>query len=290
MMMIFGASGFLGAAMVNKLSKKHFVLAVVRPQSDISRIGLNKNVEILRKPEHEWATLVISFKPEIVICAQWQGVGKLDRENQDIQWSNVIAIEAIAKKALESNCMRFVALGSQAESAESHLLVPEEYIASGETFYGKAKSELVQRLFSIFDDTTTQLTWVRVFSVYGPMEHRDSIFSQLGQALIDDKTFHIEEPTKKWSFLFQDDFARGMELILERMGGADIINLANPQLIEIQELPRFVGLTKISKNESIKQASAGFFPIITKLRKLGWENRVSIEIGCKLTVDSMLQD
>jgi nucleoside-diphosphate-sugar epimerase len=81
-----------------------------------------------------------------------------------------------------------------------------------------------------------------------------------------------------------------MELILERMGGADIINLANPQLIEIQELPRFVGLTKISKNESIKQASAGFFPIITKLRKLGWENRVSIEIGCKLTVDSMLQD
>ena len=225
-----------------------------------------------------------------MICAQWQGVGKLDRENQDIQWSNVIAIEAIAKKALESNCMRFVALGSQAESAESHSLVPEEYIASGETFYGKAKSELAQRLFSIFEDSTTQLTWVRIFSVYGPTEHRDSIFSQLGRALIDDKIFHIEEPTKKWSFLFQDDFARGMELILGRMGGAEIINLANPQLIEIQELPRFVGLTKISKSESKKGASAGYFPVITKLRKLGWENRVPVEIGCKLTVGSMFQD
>ncbi len=287
MIMVFGASGFLGAAIVNKLYDKYDVVCVTRPDSNNFRINAD-HTRILRVPERDWSSLILRYQPSAVICAQWHGVEKRDRDNREIQWANVVSIESLARAAKLTACEKFIALGSQAESAESEFEIVEDYLDSGDTWYGKAKSHLAMSLLSIFKSTSTQLTWVRIFTVYGPNELRDSLTYHLLQARKSDQNFVIEQPNKRWSFLFLDDFADGIETILCREGDSEIINLANPELTEIQALPKFFGLSKFQLSAPVPRAQIGYFPKVIKLRKLGWENKISVEAGCRLITRNQL--
>lgn len=290
MILVLGSSGFLGAATANKLAEEEEVVAVMRPTSSDAGILPNKNISILRVEERDWKSLVLNKKPRVVVCSHWQGVQKDLRNNNEVQFQNVQNIIEIARAAREVKSQKFLAYGSQAESLESSNPIEESILDTGVSEYGRAKSLLSKELFSIFKNSETQLTWVRIFTVYGPNDKRASVIRQMIEALKTGHTFQIDQPEQRVSFLYIEDFAEGIKYIIGRIGESDVINLANPDLLEIRKLPHLIGSKKFIMADSSKDPKIGYFPIVDKLEQLGWKSRTSIEAGCKLTMESLFQE
>jgi len=283
---IYGANGFLGSVITKRLHKSGIpVLAVIRPTSNKSRIEGLKNLEVAEEESVNWPQLIDKYKPGAVICAHWRGVSKRDREDLELQNSNIQPIIDLANAALASSVQTFICFGSQAESQRSIQKIPEVMCSSGTTAYGRVKAQLHSRLDSIFNKSNCRFVWARVFSVYGPSDTSDSLLMQLYESESRGINLKIENPNTLWSFLYEDDFAAAVERILQATDIEGVINIGNPLLVEIQSIVNtwfeapvkpFVGL----ENGSV---SEGFFPELRKLKSIGWTPGVSLEEGIQRT-------
>jgi nucleoside-diphosphate-sugar epimerase len=284
--LVFGANGFLGSAIANTLSLSgRNVIAVIRPDASRNQLLENSKLRIIRMAPNLWPKLLADVKPTHVICTQWSGVQKSLRGDVNVQESNLTPIIELAEVTKSLSINTFIALGSQAESIESASLITEEISRSGTSPYGKAKSKLCSELSSIFEDSYTRFIWARVFSVYGPSDKSDSILMELHKSELEGVKLNVNNPNTLWSFLYEDDFADAVKRILESVNVSGVINIANPQLVEIQRIvDTWLGSSHNSsegnENNTVKQ---GFFPMVGKLMSLGWAPEVSLEEGIQRT-------
>ena len=286
LVIIFGSNGFLGSVITKELHKSGFeVLAVVRPTSDKSRIKDLENLRVLEEVPFNWPQLIEKHKPGAVICAQWSGVSKANRDDLEVQLSNIQPIIDLANVARESSVKSFISFGSQAESQKSSEYIKEEMYATGNTAYGKVKAKLFRELGSSFIDSECRFVWARVFSVYGPSDKSDSILMQLNHSELQDTTFTVENPKALWSFLYEDDFADAVKRILECTEISGVINIANPQLVEIQHIvDTWLGSSHSTSNSNEKDiVREGFFPIVEKLKSIDWTPGTPLQKGIQWT-------
>lgn len=279
---VFGANGFLGSSIVKRLHKNgsDFV-AVVRPSSSLKRLKDLPQSFIQIANEEDWASLVMRLEPEAVVCAHWSGVNKQSRADQITQRENLQNIERIAKAA-KDNVSTFVAFGSQAESVPSRNPIKEVFYDMGDTAYGIVKSQLSFLLGQLFEDSSTRFIWARVFSVYGPDDHPDTLFSKLNSAFDQHCDMKIDKPNTLWSFLFEADFSEAICLILNNPELRGVINIANPQLVRIIDVVdawRHGNGVKTYNPEDVSEPS--FFAVTNNLLKAGWSPKVSLEEGIK---------
>lgn len=145
--LVFGANGFLGSVITKRMFESGFqVFPIVRPGADKSRISNLENLNILEVETSNWPQLVHDLAPNTIICAQWNGVLKQERENPKLQRTNIEPIVKIAVAAKESGVRSFVCFGSQAEAAESTEIIKEEFYYTGKSAYGNIKAVRNQRI------------------------------------------------------------------------------------------------------------------------------------------------
>jgi len=292
LVIVFGANGFLGSVITKRLHESGIaVMAVVRPTSDRSRIEGLKNLEVIEEESFNWPQLIEKYKPGAVICAQWRGVSKRDREDLEMQRSNIQPFADLAHTALTSSVQTFICFGSQAESQKSSQKIAEEFCNSGTTAYGRVKAQLYSNLDSIFNESKCRFVWARVFSVYGPSDSSDSLLMQLHESESQGIRLKIENPDTLWSFLYEDDFAAAVEQILQSTDIEGIINVGNPLLVEIQSIVDtwFEAPLKPSNRVENDMASEGFFPELRKLKSIDWTSSVSLEEGIQRTREAYRQ-
>ena len=289
LVIVYGANGFLGSVITKKLHKCGFsVLAVVRPTSNKSRINDLKDLRVIEEESIKWPQLIEKYKPGAVICAQWRGVSKANRDDLEMQFSNVQPIIDLAKAAQASSVKSFICFGSQAESQKSSEYIIEEIYDTSNTAYGKVKAKLYRELEFSLTDSECRFVWARVFSVYGPSDKSDSILMQLHNSELQDISLNVENPNALWSFLYEDDFADAVRRILESTEISGVINIANPQLVEIQHVvDTWLGSSHNSSDRyESDRARKGFFPIVEKLKSIGWTPEVSLEQGIQWTSEA----
>jgi UDP-glucose 4-epimerase len=286
LVIVYGANGFLGSVITKELHKSGIeVLAVVRPTSNKSRIKDLENLRILEEESFNWPQLIEKFKPGAVICAHWRGVSKANRDDMEVQKSNIQPFIDLANAARASSVKSFICIGSQAESQKSTEYIKEEMYATGNTAYGKVKAKLFRELGSSFIDSECRFVWARVFSVYGPSDKSDSILMQLHNSELQDNTLTVENPKALWSFLFEDDFADAIKRILECTEISGVVNIANPQLVEIQYIvDTWLGSSHNASDWYEKGiVREGFFPIVDKLKSIDWTPGTSLQKGIQWT-------
>ena len=226
---VFGANGFLGSVVTKKLYESGFdVIPVIRPGANKSRLQELNDIELLEIEPSRWPELVSMYTPKSIICSQWNGVLKQDRENAELQRTNIQPILDIGVAAKESGVGSFICFGSQAEAKESSETIKEEFYNSGELAYGSAKAALHNQLASLFEDSNCRLVWARIFSVYGPSDFSDSLLMQLFDAQGSGNELIISNPSKLWSFLYEDDFASAIDQILKNPNISSTVNVGSP--------------------------------------------------------------
>jgi len=283
---VFGANGFLGSVITRKLHNSGFgVIPVIRPGGNKSRLNGLENLKVLEVESGEWPRLVIKYAPSAIVCAQWNGVSKADRNNLELQDTNIESILRIAVAAKELKIGSFISFGSQAEANESIEAIKEDFYNSGESAYGIIKAKLHTQLAALFENSDCRFIWARVFSVYGPSDFSDSLLMQLFESQASGNEIVISNSSKFWSYLYEDDFASAVELILKNPTVAGTVNIGNPKFSEIREIVTIWhgGSPTDFANYHTSQTNIGFFPDVTKLMTIGWSTSISLQEGIKRT-------
>ena len=226
----------------------------------------------------------------------WAGSGSSDRADPVIQRFNVDMTKAAIRKADELGCRSFVFAGSQAEYGhQQDSGLKAEY---GPTYpvseYGMAK-EAVRRLAEQYiSDRGTDMQYVhmRIFSVYGPGDHAYSLVCSLIEGFKHDETIELGNCTQQWNYLYIDDAAEAVSLLCEKAEGG-IYNVAGddtrPLKEYVEELRELTGsgTAAFGRRADNAEGAADLSPDISRLKALGFVQRVSFAEGVKRMLDAV---
>jgi nucleoside-diphosphate-sugar epimerase len=297
MIIVFGASGFIGSNLSNYLaSQGHHVLAVVRPLSDVALLVETNTLILKRLNPSKWANLVMESKPTHVICAQWSGVAEAIRNDSESQFENIDLQLKLATACIEVGSVEtFTAFGSQAEIGPNLETVDELVSPDPQNEYGRAKVLLYASLNKIFENQNIRFLWFRVFSIFGPGDRGDALIPTLVTKLLRNENLQIKNPELRWSSLPVQDLTKAVTDAIFKSELKGIINVGNQTLTKIEkickiatsELEEISGL-KLSRNiqfSDVADRKLAYQPDSTKLESIGWVATKDISMSIKATVD-----
>jgi len=129
---------------------------------------------------------------------------------------------------------------------------------------------------------------VRLFNTYGPTKSKDTrVISQfVRQALVGEPITIYGSGRQTRTFCYVDEAVDGLILIMKKGGNGEVYNLGSDKEITISDIARII--LKITKSKSKIEFKPQPFPDhqrrkadITKIKKLGWRQKISLEEGLR---------
>jgi nucleoside-diphosphate-sugar epimerase len=290
---VTGANGFVGSAIVNFLENSgYLVIPVVRPGSNVSRIdAIKSNIEFCS--EFMWSDLVERLKPDTVILADWAGVSAQSRNNPD-QKLNIPRWVELSETCVKVGVGRLIALGSQAELGTSQIGATELSPFNPSTNYGFAKKEAFRKISMITKDGPTLFTWIRLFSVYGPLDNRNWVVPSVLRAIADKKSIELTACTQSWNFLHVRDLTRLIDVLISVKSPPLIIHAADTQSFELRKyLESLADLVdgrhylKFGALDDPAKSAVQLLPDTTLASSLGWVPKVDWLSGCQELINNL---
>ena len=180
--LITGATGFIGVALCKEMIKNgNEVTAIIRENSS-KKSKLPKEVKIVELSLDKLNKFNGSY--DLMYHLAWNGSSGNDRNDFDMQYSNIkYTIEAI-KLAKRCTCKKFIGAGSQAEYGVVHGEAKEdETICKPFMMYGAAKLAAYHMGKIVAEQEEISFVWPRIYSVYGPGENEGTLISYLVKTL-----------------------------------------------------------------------------------------------------------
>ena len=285
--LITGATGFIGVALCKEMIKNgNEVTAIIRENSS-KKSKLPKEVKIIELSLDKLNKFNGSY--DLMYHLAWNGSSGNDRNDFDMQYSNIkYTIEAI-KLAKRCNCKKFIGAGSQAEYGVVHGEAKEdETICKPFMMYGAAKLSAYQMGKLVAEQEGISFVWPRIYSVYGVGENEGTLISYLVKTLQEGKVPELSACENMWNFMYIDDCVRALRMLGENKDAEGIYNVASR---DTRLLKDFVMEVRdiINKNVSInfgakktnKNTTFWLEPNIDKIKKLGFELKVKLDDGIK---------
>lgn len=294
--LVTGASGFVGAAVVRALVQRQRQVAVVLRHGSITRriapwLGQLTVVRGDLSDLQACANQVQRFAPQAVVHAAWEGVKGADR-NSPTQPRNVSSSVALYDLARSAGARYFLGLGSQAEYGPMSGRICEDAAPRPRNVYGAAKLATALLLERLADAQGVAFGWLRLFSSYGPDDDPSWMIPYLIRQLLQGQRPALTACEQVWDYIHIDDVAEAVVAALDH-SATGIFNLGSgvgrplrdtvtairdridPQLpLGFGDLP--YGQSQVMHLEAD----------ISALRAAtGWQPRVPLEAGLASTVD-----
>jgi len=170
--LITGISGFLGSQIAKELiSQGHLLIATKRPNSDLWRCEdyLNK-VNWIDLNDATWQSKILEFHPQIFIHTAWSGVSAFQRDDWDVQFSNIDFALKLLQLSKQCKVKKIIGFGSQAEYGNFSEIVDENYQLNPSSAYGAAKIAVSQIIENYCSINEINWYWFRLFSFFGEFE------------------------------------------------------------------------------------------------------------------------
>lgn len=260
--LITGARGFVGSALVNNLKKDYEVVCINRGDDLITILDHNPNYVIhcaaeIYKPEFMFDTNVAMTYDILSICTKLP------------------------------NLDNFVYIGSSSEYGRKNNPIEESDNLEPETMYEGTKA-CGSMLTKVFGKTYGMMTSiVRPFSLYGPNEPTHKFIPLLYKCFTDDLSLKIGSGVHDW--LYIDDFVDGVKLVMknnDKIGEAyhfgTGVQYTNLDLYNLFEL-YFDYTIDYSLVENIETAGVDSESWVANIKKaytkLGWLPKYTLEEG-----------
>lgn len=277
--LVSGANGFVGSSLFNKLlSNGETCFGVVREKSELTRINPLFEKNIIKKTEKDWANTIYDTQPQIVVICDWDGVSAEDSENKTKQISNLQRWEAITSAAVKVKVKRIIALGSQAELNENQDGVLSNAPFSPRSEYGSAKVLAHNRLRKLTRDTSTQLAWARVFSLYGTGADKKWFIPHVASTLKKNQDLFLTKCEQEWNFLDVEDLAEALIRISNTESDYPFFNIAHPETVILKDVVEYLKRITLSRSEVMyghlnypSRQVMKMRPDLTEILSTGWK-------------------
>ncbi len=238
--LLTGATGFLGSHIAERLvGGGHSLLCLKRASSRLTNCAAFRNQ--VEWTQEDWMNDAIGFAPEAIVHTAWSGVGATDRDNWDVQLSNIDFMTRLVTVARAVPVKKIIALGSQAEYGVLHTAVTEAHPLRPVTVYGSVKLAVLRLLRTFSELHGINWYWLRVFSIFGERESPAWLIPATirkmcaGEAEID---FTAGE--QRYAYLYVKDFANAVASVVEQNGPSGIYNLSSSRAESLQAILRLL--------------------------------------------------
>lgn len=229
MVLVTGASGFLGGYIVDEFLKKgHQVRAMVRPKSDLSHLKDTK-AEIVAADITDSSQLKKALDGAETVIHSAAILGGGSKKREDFLRLNYEAAKNLADLCVEFKIKRFTFISSMAavgpilSSAE---LIDENTIPNPDSFYGESKYLAEKYLLNLQKDGKLDVVILRPALIYGPRDKRCAV-NYLRIANTGFFPVPARTAGKKSSFIYVTDAARAVYLAHQNSKPGEIYMLGS---------------------------------------------------------------
>jgi UDP-glucose 4-epimerase len=293
--LVTGASGFVGSAVVSELVRTGRKVAVVlRTASDTRRLaGVMNQLTVIRADLNDIGAIeppLQDFAPQALLHLAWDGVKGADR-NEPMQAGNIGTAVALYRLGLRLKCKSFVGLGSQAEYGPAAGKLDESALTRPTTVYGAAKlaTGLVLERMAAADGQ--RFAWMRLFSAYGCDDDPGWLIPYMINALLRGERPSVTAAEQLWDYIHVDDAARAVVAVMDA-GATGFFNLGSGEAMPLRRVMETVrdlidpalaiGFgERAYRPDQVMHLEADIGALRTRA---GWQPRVPLEEGLRQVV------
>lgn len=233
---VSGASGFVGQYVLQELQSRNLdATALTRsPTSRLPEIMIPKRVAIdIAKPVSDPLTAI--GMPDTLIHLAWDGLPNY-RSHRHVE-TELPAQLAFLTSCIRGGLKRLVVTGTCYEYGLAPGELGEDAQTQPCTQYGMAKDMLRKALFALRDEYDFELTWLRLFYLYGDGQSANSLYGKFHAALIrNDTTFDMSGGEQLRDFLPAHEAARIIVEIALRKDISGIFNVCSGKPISVRNI------------------------------------------------------
>lgn len=217
---ITGATGSIGMALINKLLNENIsILIITRKDSKRNKnIPKNKLIKIIYSDLEHLCEIenIDNDEYDTFYHFAWSGTTGKDRNNMYMQNNNIKYTLDAVKLASKFKCKMFIGAGSQAEYG----LASEPLNANTKTnpFTGYGMAKLCAGLMSrkLAHDLGMKHIWTRILSVYGPYDSECSLIMTILNNAHNDMDINLTKGEQVWDFIYSEDVSQIMFLLSQK--------------------------------------------------------------------------
>jgi len=244
---ITGISGFLGSQIAKLLlNNGHKIIATKRSDSNLWRCEeFIQDIIWINTGEKNWDLKIIEFKPEIIIHSAWSGVSASERDNWEVQLSNINFTLTLLQVAKKCEVKKFIGFGSQAEYGNFSGIIDENYLLKPNSAYASSKIAVSQIINDFCSINCINWYWFRLFSFFGELESNNWFIPTLIDKILKEQKIDMTPGEQKYAYMYVEDLANLINKIILTNVNSGIYNISSSNAISLVELTnKILGLIK----------------------------------------------
>jgi GDP-L-fucose synthase len=299
---VAGHNGLVGSAIVRSLHRKGYKNIIGKTHKELELTNQAAVENFFTEEKIEYVFLA---------AAKVGGIGANSSYPADFIMDNLLIECNVIKSAFNHKVKKLLFLGSSCIYPQmSPQPIKEEYLLTGpleptNEAYALAKISGLKMCSYYKRQYGMNFISAMPTNLYGPNDRFDSKDSHVIPAIISklEAAKQLNKPiVQLWGtgtplreFLYVDDMAEACVYLMENYDGVDHINIGTGQEISIQNLAelikRIVGYKgEIVFDPSMPDGTPRKLLDISKIKKLGWRPKISLEEGLKITYDSYISN
>lgn len=286
-LIITGASGFIGHHCLDLLcqNNEYEVFAISRSKEKDSGNVKWINADLFNHDEINY--IMKDIKGDKLLHLAWittPGVFYEAEENSAWVESSLNLTQAF----LVNGGKKVVVAGSCAEyDWNTNKLLQEEENSRPTSFYGRSKGLLYSEMQKLCHQTNTDLSWGRVFNVFGPKEHPDKIIPLIIRAALNNRKIQCLAKDDIRDFIYVKDVANILVTFLEK-NITGIVNIATGIGTSISEIAKLIELKLSVSNICDFKQNVSKFPTVVgstiKLKDLKYKFLFDLDRSIEETI------
>jgi nucleoside-diphosphate-sugar epimerase len=266
---VTGASGFVGQHVVAELQRRSIpVTLVVRTSSNLPVSLANHHIAIIDLQDPPLNSYELMGSPDVLIHLAWGGLPNYKSLHHfEEELPNQFQF---LKKLINSGLKNLVVTGTCFEYGMQSGSLSEDLRSQPTNPYGFAKDMLRCQLEYLQQFQPFNLTWARLFYLYGDGQAKNSLFPQLKQAVEQgEKLFNMSGGEQLRDYLQIEKVAKYLVSLATMMRNDGIINICSGEPISVRKLIE----NWIEKNGWSINLNLGYYPYPSYEPMAFWGNR-----------------
>ena len=284
---ITGHNGFLGSNLLLKLiSEKYDITGISKT---IKKNNLIKQIKrnILDIKESD-----IANNSCIIHLAAITNVAYCEKYPEECYKVNAVATQKILEIARKKNCSLIYPSTSHVYAIPHKLPIKEAHPTNATSVYSESKISGEKLCETYSKSYGLNISVLRLFSTYGPKNSEYKVESRIIRQLLSNSMIKIGNLSPKRDFIYTDDVTKAFQIVIKNLKNFNIYNVGSEKSYSIQEIcnilkklsgkkiPIVADKGKLRKND-IKNVVSD----CSKIKKLGWKPKISINEGLELTLN-----
>jgi len=279
--LITGSSGFIGKNLVESLLSEYEIIGLSKKQKNSKSEHVTKDISKITSKDFKNIFCVIHLAAitDLKVCK--------DFPDQCIA-TNVLGTQKILEAARKNNCKVIYASTSHVYGIPKKLPINETISTSPTSMYAGSKLAgeiLCESYHKQFD---MDISIVRIFSVYGPESSNHYVIPNIVAQLKNSNKIKLGNINSRRDFIFISDVISAFRIILNNINGFNVYNVGTEKSYSIKQIcKKFEKLhgkkiiIKSNLKQNTKLDAKNIVCDATKLKKLGWKSKISLDEGLK---------